>query len=227
MVGHAAEYERLVETLGRPTNPNALLVGEAGIGKETLVAAPRLRSRKRRCPESAFRQAPGGTRAFESCRRCAAPEELNARIKKIVDEIYAAGNVILYIPDIHNLGAHVGHGISFCGRRFDADYYGRCFSHRGRHVSARIQTGDRAAERFRRRVRNHPRERDHRSGSGKNSHIRKRDLEKQFHITISFGAIKRAVVLAKKYFRSKFLPSSAEEILKARSWTLHIARKKN
>ncbi len=34
-------------------------------------------------------------------------------------------------------------------------------------------------------------------------------------ITISFGAIKRAVTLAKKYFRDKFLPSSAEELLKS------------
>ncbi len=40
-------------------------------------------------------------------------------------------------------------------------------------------------------------------------------LERQFRVTISFGAIKKAVVLAKKYLRSKFLPSSAEEILKS------------
>src|SRR6266404_3241751 len=40
-------------------------------------------------------------------------------------------------------------------------------------------------------------------------------LEKKFHITISFGAIKRSVSIAKKYFRNKYLPSSAEEILKS------------
>ncbi len=33
----------------------------------------------------------------------APPDELSARLKKIVEEIYMAGNVILYIPDIHNL----------------------------------------------------------------------------------------------------------------------------
>jgi ATP-dependent Clp protease ATP-binding subunit ClpC len=39
-------------------------------------------------------------------------------------------------------------------------------------------------------------------------------LEKKFGVTVSFGAVKKAVVLAKKYFRNKFLPSSAEELLK-------------
>ena len=33
LIGHADEYERLVTTLARPTNPNALLVGDVGIGK--------------------------------------------------------------------------------------------------------------------------------------------------------------------------------------------------
>ena len=32
---------------------------------------------------------------------------------------------------------------------------------------------------------------------------------------MSFGAIKRAVILAKKYLRDKYLPSSAEELLKS------------
>ncbi len=39
-------------------------------------------------------------------------------------------------------------------------------------------------------------------------------LEKKYRIVISFGAVKRAVTLAKQYFRDKFLPSSAEELLK-------------
>jgi ATP-dependent Clp protease ATP-binding subunit ClpA len=34
------------------------------------------------------------------------------------------------------------------------------------------------------------------------------------HITISFGAVRRSVVVAKKYFHDKFLPLSAEELLK-------------
>ena len=40
-------------------------------------------------------------------------------------------------------------------------------------------------------------------------------LEQQSKITISFGAIKRAVMLAKKYLHGKYLPSSAEELLKS------------
>jgi ATP-dependent Clp protease ATP-binding subunit ClpC len=40
-------------------------------------------------------------------------------------------------------------------------------------------------------------------------------LERQSKIAVSFGAIKRAVVLAKKYLHDKHLPSSAEELLKS------------
>jgi len=39
-------------------------------------------------------------------------------------------------------------------------------------------------------------------------------LERRYKITISFGAIKQAVILAHKYFRHKQLPSSAEDLLK-------------
>ena len=38
MIGHEAEYTRLVDTLARPINPDALLVGESGVGKETIIA---------------------------------------------------------------------------------------------------------------------------------------------------------------------------------------------
>ena len=40
-------------------------------------------------------------------------------------------------------------------------------------------------------------------------------LERDTGIIISFGAVKRAVLLAKKYLTDKFLPSSAEDLLKS------------
>jgi ATP-dependent Clp protease ATP-binding subunit ClpC len=39
-------------------------------------------------------------------------------------------------------------------------------------------------------------------------------LEQQYKVTVSFGAIKEAVGLAKRHFREKLLPSSAAELLK-------------
>ena len=37
MIGHEKEYERLVNAISRPNKPNALLIGDPGIGKETLI----------------------------------------------------------------------------------------------------------------------------------------------------------------------------------------------
>ena len=54
LVGHAEEYEKLVEALARPVNPNALLVGEAGIGKETIVQHLAFKLDKRRGSSGAF-----------------------------------------------------------------------------------------------------------------------------------------------------------------------------
>ena len=54
MVGHAEEYEKLVEALARPMNPNALLVGEAGIGKETIVQHLAFKLIKDEVPKALF-----------------------------------------------------------------------------------------------------------------------------------------------------------------------------
>src|SRR5258708_22356853 len=102
MIGHDIDYTRLVDTLARPINPNALLVGESGVGKETMVAHLAANLVKDKVPAPLFDK-----RLVElelsNLIAGAAPEELNARLKKIVEEILLAGNIILYIPDIHNL----------------------------------------------------------------------------------------------------------------------------
>ena len=38
LVGHQKEYERMIDILSRPTKANAMLIGEPGVGKETIIA---------------------------------------------------------------------------------------------------------------------------------------------------------------------------------------------
>ena len=37
LVGHKQEYDRLVDIISRQGRPNVLLVGDSGVGKETIV----------------------------------------------------------------------------------------------------------------------------------------------------------------------------------------------
>jgi ATP-dependent Clp protease ATP-binding subunit ClpC len=214
MVGHKAEYERLVETLGRPTNPNALLVGEAGIGKETIVAHLALKLVKDDVPSALFDKRLVGLQ-LSSLVAGAAPEELNARIKTIVDEIYAAGNIILYIPDIHNLVRTSGASYLSAADALMPIIMNDAFPIVGATYPREFKQDIEARSDF--------------AGAFEIIHVNEITeaeaekvltyegvgLEREFKITISFGAIKRAVVIAKKYFHGKFLPSSAEEILKS------------
>jgi len=107
LIGHKNEYERLEDILSRPTKPNALLVGEPGVGKETIVGYLAYRILKDQVPSNLFdkRLVALNISALSSG---ADQAELQRRINKIINEIREAGNVILYIPEIHNLSRTSG-----------------------------------------------------------------------------------------------------------------------
>jgi ATP-dependent Clp protease ATP-binding subunit ClpC len=214
LIGHEEEYERLIETLARPVNPNALLVGEAGIGKESIVQHLAFTIIKDDAPKSLLDKRLVSLE-LQNLVAGAPPDELSARLKKIVDEIYMAGNVIIYIPDIHNLVRTSGtaylsaadvlmpvimnNAFPIVGATYPKEFK-QFVEPRSDFVGAfDVIRVDELSEPDAERV------------LAYESLI----LERQSHITISFGAVKRAVVLAKKYFHDKFLPSSAEELLKS------------
>ncbi|MGC8651114.1 MAG: AAA family ATPase [Minisyncoccia bacterium] len=102
MIGHLKEYATLVNILSRQGKKNVLLLGPAGIGKETIVSylayhlarndiSPQLRDyRLIALPFSSLfkdTQTP-----FEACNR----------LTKIVSEISINRDIILYLPQLHN-----------------------------------------------------------------------------------------------------------------------------
>ena len=80
LIGHEAEYERLVETLARPINPNALLIGEPGIGKEAIIKHLAFCMVKDDVPQGLFDKRLVGLQ-LQSLIAGAPPEELDARLK--------------------------------------------------------------------------------------------------------------------------------------------------
>ncbi len=213
LVGHEKEYERLADVLAKAGKANALLVGESGAGKETIVAHLAYQMAKDGVPPALFDKRLvslqiGGLVAG------AQPAELQERINKIIEEIKLAGNIVLYIPDIHNLvrtsgeaflsaadvllPAVTGGDFSVIGSTFPKEFK-QLIEPRGDFADAfeviRVEEiSDDEAERL----------------------LVYHGLlwERQYGVVVSFGAVKKAVLLARRYFRQKLLPASAEELLK-------------
>ncbi len=214
LVGHSAEYERIVETLARPINPNVILVGEAGIGKEALVNHLAADLAQDDVPNILFDKRLVCLE-LQNLVAGASSEELHARIKKIVEEIYMAGNVILYISDIQNLLKTSGtaylsaadalmpvimdNTFPVIGSTYPKEFK-QCIEPRSDFTGAFeiVRVNEITI-----------------TEAEKLLSYESLILENETGIIISFGSIKCAVALAKKYFRNKFLPSSAEELLKS------------
>ncbi|HMB17589.1 MAG TPA: ATP-dependent Clp protease ATP-binding subunit [Candidatus Paceibacterota bacterium] len=102
LIGHQKEYRQLINTLSRVDKPNALLVGEPGTGKSTLTAHLAYKIIKDEIPENLFDKRLVRLN-IGSLLAKAESKEIANRLKKIAQEITTAGNIILSIPNIHNL----------------------------------------------------------------------------------------------------------------------------
>ncbi|MEY4731815.1 MAG: hypothetical protein RL681_761, partial [Candidatus Parcubacteria bacterium] len=213
LVGHQPEYERLIDVLARPTNPNALLVGEAGIGKETVIAhlayaisrdeAPKELSDKRLVKLRLSSLVAGADEA-----------ELQSRLQRIVEEIAMSGNIILWIPDIHNLVRTSGTAYLSAADALMPVIMNNAFPVIGTTYPREFKHDIESRTDFVGAFDVIRVEEIAEVDAEKLLVYRALALEGEYGVTVSFGAVKTAVKLAKKYFHDKFLPSSAEELIK-------------
>ncbi len=213
LIGHKAEYERMTDVLSRATNPNALLVGEVGVGKETMIAHLALDLVKDRVPAALFDKRLVGLH-LGTLVAGAPPDELQKRLTRIVQEISLAGNVILYIQDIHNLVKTSGSAYLSAADALMPIIMNSAFPVVGttypREFKEFLEPRTDVAGVF--EVLN-----VNELSEGEAEEVLAYEtllMEKKANVIVSFGAIKQAVSLAKKYFRAKLLPSSAEELLR-------------
>lgn len=214
MIGHDDEYERLVQTLARPINPNALLVGEAGVGKETVIRHLAFCLVKDTVPNALFDKRLVMLE-IQNLIAGAVPEVLNARLKDIVEEINVAGNIILHIPDIHNLVKTSGAAYLSAADALMPVIMNNAFPIVGSTYSKEFKEFIEPRSDFVAVFEVIHIEEISETDAEKILTYEAMVLERKAKITVSFGAVKRAVMLAKKYFHGKMLPSSAEELLKS------------
>lgn len=213
MVGHKEEYDRLVNVIARPNKPNALLVGDSGSGRKTLIAHLAYMIANDDVPSPLFDKRIVAL-DLNAIVAGADQGEVQRRVRIVVSEIISAGNVILYIPEIHNLSRTAGsrelsvantllplvisNDFPTIGTTYPKEYKqliesDTAFANAFQNIEVK-EISDDEAERV----------------MVYDSLV----LEKVYRVTITYDAIKRAVQLAKKYFRTRLLPSSADDLLK-------------
>lgn len=213
LIGHKNEYDRLINILSRPIKPNALLIGEPGSGKETIISALAYGIIKDEVPDIIFDKRLVGIQ-ISSLISGSSSAEISGKLNKIVNEIISAGNIILYIPDIHNLIKPFGEGAMSAADILmpivngdDFPIIGATYAKEFKQHIELLSDFTNAFEVIR----------VEEVSENEAIQILVYDsliLEKQYNIKISFGAIKNAIVLSHKYLKQKLLPASAQDLLR-------------
>jgi ATP-dependent Clp protease ATP-binding subunit ClpC len=111
VVGREQEIQRVVQILSRRTKNNPVLVGEPGVGKTAIVEALAQRIGGGDVPETLQGKRlvtldMGALVAGTKYRG-----EFEERLKKVIDELKAAGNCVLFIDEVHTIvGAGAAEG---------------------------------------------------------------------------------------------------------------------
>jgi len=213
LVGHETEYENLISVISRVGKPNALLVGEPGVGKSTIMAHLAFRMIKDDVPSVLFDKRLLSLDVGKLVAD-ATQDILGGRIQEVVDEIILAGNIVLFIPSMHDLfrtapqdGIHAidlllpivkNENIPMIGETFPKEFK--------KYIEPRsdfldqfevVQVDEISEEEAVRFL------------------VYLSILfEKQFKVFITFRAVRKAVELAHRYFHNRPLPGSAVDIMK-------------
>ena len=219
-IGHEDEIESLVSTLGKISNRNALLIGEAGVGKSSLIlgvaqaintANVPVQLRNKRVIQfdinGLIAQASGNANI----------EEL---LMKAMKELENAGNTILYIDEMQELipakAEESGQSIAgimlpyiinskfpIIGTVNYADYKKYFYSNESlRQSFTNIEVKEIST-----------------TDTLKILETKIPELERNFNCYITFPALVAAVELAQRYVRDRKLPSSAVQTIEATcSW---------
>ncbi len=103
VIGRSKEIQRVIEVLSRRTKNNPVLIGEPGVGKTAIAEGLALQIINNEIPETLrdkrVMTLDMGTVVAGTKYR----GEFEDRLKKVMDEIRQAGNIILFIDELHTL----------------------------------------------------------------------------------------------------------------------------
>lgn len=213
LIGHEREHREVVNILSKPTRPNVLLVGEPGSGKETIVDRIAYEIIKDKVPEPLFDKRVVSLQIGRLISG-ADQKEIAQRVNKIIEEIISAKNIILYIPDIHNLVRTSGEGYMSAADLMLSVFRSDAIQVMGATYPKELKVNLEPRSDFLNAFEVVRVEEISEDEAITILTYESVILEARYKIIVSFEAVKQAVILAHKYFRQKLLPASAEDLLK-------------
>jgi len=111
VVGRQQEIERVIQILGRRTKNNPVLIGEPGVGKTAIAEGLAQRIAENEIPDILEEKRVVTLDVGLLVAGTKYRGEFEERLKKIMEEIRSAGNIILVIDEVHTLiGAGAAEG---------------------------------------------------------------------------------------------------------------------
>jgi ATP-dependent Clp protease ATP-binding subunit ClpC len=213
LVGHDKEYETLVSILAKPGRPNAILVGEAGAGKSTLIEHLALQMARDEAPKAFFDKRLVSLNLAELMSG-ADVKVISERLKRVTEEILRAGNVVLAIMNAEELfkseTARAAEPIDFLLPVIESGDIPVIAAANTREFKRLIEPRSDFLKLFEIvRIEEVTEEEAVRFLVRESLY-----LEREFSLPITFRAMRKSAELAKRYFRSRLLPGSALDLLK-------------
>jgi ATP-dependent Clp protease ATP-binding subunit ClpC len=103
VIGRANEIERVIQVLCRRTKNNPVLIGEAGVGKTAIVEGLAQAIASHNVPDLLRDRIVVGLDMALMVAGTKYRGQFEERIKAVMDEIRNAGNIILFIDELHTL----------------------------------------------------------------------------------------------------------------------------
>ena len=103
VIGRDKEIERIIQILSRRTKNNPCLIGEPGVGKPAAVEGLAQKIASGDVPESLKNKRLVTVDLSSMVAGAKYRGEFEERLKKAVEEVISAGNVILFIDEIHTI----------------------------------------------------------------------------------------------------------------------------
>ena len=103
VIGREKELKRIIQILSRRTKNNAVLIGEAGVGKTAVVEGLAQAIHRGEVPEKMQSKR---VVAIDMARMVAGTQyrgQFEERLKKLIDETKRVGNVVLFLDEIHTM----------------------------------------------------------------------------------------------------------------------------
>lgn len=214
MVGRETELRRMIQILIRRMKNNPVLVGDPGVGKTAIVEGLATKIAAGDVPQQLLDKRVLSLDLAMLISGTTYRGQFEERVKKLVDEIIKAGNVILFLDEIHTIvGAGAAEGSMDLGTIF-------------KPALARGQLrliGATTTEEFRKYIEKDPAlerrlqrvtvEEPSVEDSIKILEGLKSTYEKHHDVTIDQEAIVAAVELGKRYINDRFLPDKAIDLI--------------